>query len=158
MMLNGGRICREGQKGVPKAYIIADRLFKGDRTAFQIKESRDQEGKWMHCALKPRHVTRTFDQIARLRCDEKSWIALKQAEKEKKFQQRLEQFNRDKDKRATEVQAERERIKALKEQEKEKEPLNGIPKVAKFNLQPEPREEVDLSEPGDHPIDPVEVD
>lgn len=41
------RIAREGQRRIPKAYILADKGFIGDQMAFAVKEWREQEEKKM---------------------------------------------------------------------------------------------------------------
>ena len=38
-----GRIAREGQTRVPKAYILADKNFVGDQMVFAVKKWREQE-------------------------------------------------------------------------------------------------------------------
>ena len=40
-------MCREGQRKVPRAIIIADKNFPGDSEAFKIKSQRCQEEVWL---------------------------------------------------------------------------------------------------------------
>jgi hypothetical protein len=88
-----GRICRAGQTRPPKAYIIADPEFRGDKTAFTIKEERSIEDLLMTRRFKERDF-RALEIANRLRLPETEWNAEKARERDLNFRKRPKQKER----------------------------------------------------------------
>jgi hypothetical protein len=82
-----GRICRAGQTRPPKAYIIADPEFRGDKTAFTIKEERSIEDRLMTRRFKKRDFG-ALEIADRLTLPETEWNEEKAKERDLKFRKR----------------------------------------------------------------------
>jgi hypothetical protein len=83
-----GRMCREGQTRIPKAYVIADPQFKGDKTALEIKESRREEEDCMSHKLKKGQLRPIFSRMERLKLPDNEYDALVK----KEWQEKLEKI------------------------------------------------------------------
>ena len=71
-----GRIARQGQRGLPKAFIIADPAFRGDKMAFQVKNERITQEREMTEKFRPDDL-QTFEKVEMLQLDEEQWEALR---------------------------------------------------------------------------------
>jgi hypothetical protein len=85
-MLIIGRICREGQMRIPKAYVIVDPQFKGDKTALEIKQSRREDEDFMAGKLKQSQLSSTFSKIERLKLPDAEYEAMLKREREEKME------------------------------------------------------------------------
>jgi hypothetical protein len=86
-----GRMCREGQMGIPKAFIIGDSNFKGDATAFRIKEDREKEEIAMQSKLSAVEVRTVLDKVSALRADDETFKSWKRTDSDLKFQKFIEE-------------------------------------------------------------------
>jgi hypothetical protein len=77
-------MCREGQTRIPKAYVIADPQFKGDKTALEIKQSRREDEDFMTGKLKRRQVRSIFSKIERLKLPDDEYDALVKKEQQER--------------------------------------------------------------------------
>jgi len=89
LTLIAGRMCREGQTRIPKAYVIADPQFKGDKTALEIKQSRREDEDTMTRKLRRGRLSSTFSKIERLRLPDGEYDALVKKEWQEKVEQMI---------------------------------------------------------------------
>ena len=85
-MLIIGRMCREGQTRVPKAYVIADPEFKGDKTALEIKQSRREDEDLMTGKLNQSQLNSIFSKIEGLKLPDDEYEAMKKRELEENIE------------------------------------------------------------------------
>lgn len=85
-MLIPGRTSRENQQGIPQAFIIGDRNFRGDAIALEIKEARAEEELSMHANISPKDIKKILDEIAALTADEDTFKSWKKTEADRRIE------------------------------------------------------------------------
>jgi hypothetical protein len=94
-----GRMCREGQTRIPKAYIIADPQFKGDKTALEIKASRQEEEECLTHKLKKSQLRLIFSKMEKLKLSDDEYDVLVK----KEWQEKLERIKVEAEAKKAEV-------------------------------------------------------
>jgi hypothetical protein len=72
LLTPSGRLCRVGQNKTPRAYIIGDKDFFGDKMAFEVKAQRAQEDQIMRrpfSALRQSAIEEVHNAVSALRTE-----------------------------------------------------------------------------------------